>query len=77
MDNFSKKLLSLFSMSTIYSFLKYLHYRQTQTSSGNVENIQQRHVDRLGATHFLTLRPLVWVATHTCFKNHCFKQLHV
>jgi len=38
----SSKLLSSFSMSTICSFPKYLRYRQTQTSSGNLENIQLR-----------------------------------
>jgi len=35
------KLLISFSMSGIYSFLKYLFYRQTQTSSNNVKNIQR------------------------------------
>ena len=38
----SSKLLSSFSVSTICSFPKYLRYRQTQTSSGNLENIQLR-----------------------------------
>jgi len=32
--------LSSFLVSAIYSFLKYLYYRQTQTSSGDVENTQ-------------------------------------
>jgi len=36
---FGSKLRSLFLMSAIYSFLKY-RYRQTQTSSGKVENLQ-------------------------------------
>jgi len=31
----SSELLSPFSLSTIYSFLKYPDYRQTKTSSGN------------------------------------------
>jgi len=37
---FGSKLLISFLMSAIYSFLKYLRYRQTHTSSGNVENLQ-------------------------------------
>jgi len=37
---FSSKLLGSFSLSAIYSFIKYLHYRQTKTNSGNGENIQ-------------------------------------
>jgi len=53
---FSSKLLSSFSLSAIYSFLKYLHYRQTKTSSGNGENMQPSFtVDHLDATYFLTL----------------------
>jgi len=36
---YGSKLLSSFSMSGIYSFLKFLHYRQAHTSSGNVEKI--------------------------------------
>jgi len=39
---FNNRLLSSFSLSAIYSFIKYLHYRQTKTSSGNGENIQPR-----------------------------------
>jgi len=39
---FGSKLLSRFSISGIYSFLKYLHDRQTQTSSGSDENVQLR-----------------------------------
>jgi len=29
-------------MSATYSFLRYIRYRQTQTSSGNIENSQLR-----------------------------------
>jgi len=39
---FGSKLLSSFLMLAIYSFLKYLRYTQTQTSSGNVEKIHRR-----------------------------------
>jgi len=39
---FGSKLLSSFLMLAIYSFIKYLRYRQTQTSSGNVENIHRK-----------------------------------
>jgi len=59
---FSSKLLSLFSMSAIYSFLKYLCYRQAKTTV----KIYNPGLDRLGATHFLTLhdpclsRDLLW-----------------
>jgi len=38
-DDFGSKLLSSLLMLAIYSFLKYLCYRQTQTSSGKVENL--------------------------------------
>jgi len=38
---FGSKLSSWFSMSAIYSFLKYLRYRQTQKSSGNVKYATQ------------------------------------
>jgi len=38
-------------MSAIYSFLTYVHYKQTQTSSDNVENTAYNSgLDRLGAT---------------------------
>jgi len=37
-----RKLVSSFSMPAIYSFLKYLRYRQAQTSSGSVEKTQLR-----------------------------------
>jgi len=37
---FGSKLLNSFLMSTIYSFLKYLRYRQTKTSSVNINNIR-------------------------------------
>jgi len=61
---FSSKLLSSFSLSAIHSFLKYLRYRQTKTSSGNGENIQHRF--RLPRCDpFCDLCDHVWVATHT------------
>ena len=39
---FGSKLLSSISVIAICAFLKYLRYRQTQTSSSNVEDIQLR-----------------------------------
>ena len=66
---FGSKLLSSFLMSAIYSFVKYLLCRQTKARSSYVENTHSG-LDRLGATHFLTLR-------HHClcfdpyFGNHC------
>jgi len=51
---FSSKLLNNFSLSAIHLFLKYLRYRQTETSSGDSE-IYNPGLDRLGATNFLTL----------------------
>jgi len=62
MSDIDSKLLSSFSVSAIYSFLKYLSY--TQTSSGNFENTQSR----FGSPRrdpFLTLRDPIWVLTHT------------
>jgi len=63
---FSSKLLSSFSLSAIYSFLKYLRYRQTKTSSGNGENIQPRFRSPR-RDPFLTL-------CDPYFRNHCSKQ---
>jgi len=37
--NFGSNLLSSFSVSGMYYFFKYLYHRQTQTNSGNVENM--------------------------------------
>jgi len=39
---FRSNLQSSFSLLAIYCFLKFLHYRQTKTSSGNGENIQPK-----------------------------------
>jgi len=39
---FGSKLLSSFLKLAIYSFLKYLRYRQTQTSCGDVEKMHRR-----------------------------------
>jgi len=50
---FSSKVLSSLSLSAIYSFLKYLHYRQKQAVV--TVKIYNPGLDRLGATHFLTL----------------------
>jgi len=38
----SNSRISSFLKAAIYPFLKYLRYRQTRTSSGNVENTQPR-----------------------------------
>jgi len=43
MDDFSPVAIRTFSLSAIFSFLESLRYRQTQTSSGNVANIQPRY----------------------------------
>jgi len=48
-------------MSAIYSLFKCLHYRQTKTSSGNIEHIQSKP-DRLGATYFGPLAAFVWIS---------------
>jgi len=62
---FSSKLVGSFSLSTIYSFIKHLHYRQIKTSSGNRENIQPGFRSP-GTTHFwpfvttFGLRPILW-----------------
>jgi len=61
---FGSKLLSSFLMLVIYSFLKYLHYRQTQTSSGEVENLQLRFGSPLRDPFLALIHPL-WVLIHT------------
>jgi len=55
---FSRTLLSSFSLSEIYSFLKYLHYRQRQAVV--TVKIYNPGLDCLGATHFLTLCDPCW-----------------
>jgi len=55
---FSSTLLSSFSLSEIYSFLKYLHYRQRQAVV--TVKIYNPGLDCLGATHFLTLCDPCW-----------------
>jgi len=40
MDDFWQQVAKSFLMSAISSFLQYLRYRHTQTSSGNIENTQ-------------------------------------
>jgi len=50
-------------MSGIYYFIKYLRYRQTQTSRVNVENIRPRFGSPRRDPGFLTFRHHVWVAT--------------
>ena len=63
---FSSRLLSSFLMSTIYSLLKYLRYRQKKTSNGNGENIQPRFRSTRRAPFFHPLRtmfgswPILW-----------------
>jgi len=68
------KLLSSFLMSAIYSFLTYLRYRQT---SSVTLKIYSSGLDRLCATHFLTL---LWILIHTLgttgldqLTNRCIK----
>jgi len=68
---FSSKLLNSFSLSAIYSFLKYLRYRQTKTSSGDGD-IYNPGLDRLGATNFLTLCDPC-LGRDPYFGNHCPK----
>jgi len=61
MGDFGSKFLSSFLMSAIYSFLKYLSY--TQTSSGNVENIQPLFGSPRRDPFFdplLGFRPIFW-----------------
>jgi len=55
---FSTKLLSSFSLSAIHSFLRYVHYRETKTNSGNVENIQPRFRSPRRDPFFQPLRPM-------------------
>jgi len=55
--------LSSLLISAIYSFLTYLHYRQTQTSSGNTEYTQLQ----FGSPRrefFWLFAVLVWVSTY-------------
>ena len=64
MDDFGSKLPSSCLMSAIYSFLQRLSYRQTQASSGNVENTQPRFGSPLRYALLTLLHP-VWILTHT------------
>ena len=66
---FSSKLLSSFSLSAISSFLKYLCYRQTKTSSGNGENIQLRLRSPWRNPFFDPLQPMF--GSDPCFGNRC------
>jgi len=74
------RLLCSFLMSAIYSFLKYLCYKQTQRSRQAVVmfNIYNSGLARLCAIHFLTLLHPSWVLIHTLgttgpdqLTNHC------
>ena len=65
---FSSKLLSSFSVSASYFFLKYLRYRPTKTSSF-IYNPGMW----IAATHFLTLR-VPCLSCHPYFGNHCLSR---
>ena len=60
---FGSKLLSSLLMSAVY-LLKYLRYRQTKTSSGNVEYIQL-WFGSPWCDPCLDPSPPNWVSTHT------------
>ena len=57
--------LSSFLIPAIYTFLEYMQFRQTQTSSGNVENMELRFALRGRALfdpspRLFGFRPLLW-----------------
>ena len=56
--------LSSFLIPAIYSFLEYMQYKQTPTSSGNVENMQLRF-GPLGRDPFWPFASRVWISTPT------------
>ena len=70
---FSSKLLSSFSLSAIYSFFRYVHYRQTNTSSGNVENIQS---SRAGLKPMQSLQ-LHWALRRYVWVDYSICQIHL
>jgi len=51
--------LSSFLIPAIYTFLEYMQFRQTQTSSGNVENMELRFALR-GRDPLWPFASLVW-----------------
>ena len=64
---FGSRLRSSFSMSALYSFLKYLSYTRNRKADKFEKYNSGLGFDRLGATHFQTLgeiATLVLVATH-------------
>jgi len=69
---FGRKFLSSFSLSAIYSFLKYLRYTQTQQAVVT-SNIYSPGLNRLCATHFLTLCDPC-LDRDTYFGNHCLRR---
>jgi len=63
---FGSRLLSLFSVSAVYSLLKYLRYTTNREANKNYKS--GLGFDRLGATSFPILCEIatfVWVAAHT------------
>jgi len=60
--------LSSLLISAIYSFLTYLHYRQTQTSSGNTEYTQLQFGSPRREFFLTTCRPCL--GFDPCFENH-------
>jgi len=51
-------------MSAIYSFLKCLRYRQTQASSGNVENAQRQFGLPQRDPFLWPFTTITWLSTH-------------
>ena len=70
---FNSKLLSSFSLSAIYSFVQNLRYRQTKTSSGNVENIQS---SRAGLKPMQSLQ-LHWAPRRYVWVDYSICQIHL
>ena len=65
---FGSRLPSSFSISALYSFLKYLCYTTNRQADKLEKYNSGLGFDRLGAIHFQTfgeIATLVWVATHT------------
>jgi len=73
----SSKLLGLFSLSAIYSFIKYLHYRywDRQRQAVVMVKIYNQGIDRLGGRRdlFLTLCDPC-LGCHPYFGNHCIRK---
>jgi len=76
---FGSTLLSSFSMSAFYCFLKYLHYTANRHRQADKFYNSCSGFDSLGATYFLIhceIETLIWVARDPYYGYRWFKRLN-